>query len=1710
MPAPYSPFRVAKKLADDYRELLRTVFRPARQELRDAFDAVLSEHGFLVQDIFLQVLPAYERAPAISELHPEVRKMFGAIAENPYQHQAKATKRLLEGKPVIIATGTGSGKTEAFLMPIVDWCYRQKWDKGHGARDTERQKSVKAILLYPMNALINNQRDRLRRLLAGTGITFGRYTGETEHMGQRPPDAPDEERCTRVEFWQNPPDILLTNYQMLDYMLIRGDGRQIFKNHQVRFIVLDEVHTYHGKLGTDIAFLLRRLRSFLRKMNPNAPEPIFAGTSATLQSGLGEDPKKAIAEFFTKLTGQQTDADAVILDAPVEPPLMPADLTMPALPNITEQDLDEFNPNDENSVKRLAAKLVSAVAADGVDAETLYKRTPLAYRLIEWLQKPISFGEIVRKWAEERKVKPEQVEREVEAAVLVGSALPESSPLKLRLRTHRLLRGLLPFWRCLNCGKLMLHGEQECTDCGSKALPLMLCRTCGWDFFAAYEPEDAKGQLRPWVQLSSTEQTVFLYEPPQTSVEVDTEEEFVEAEEEASEAEAPARTAQRQMLRVCPKCLAIVRKERCPSGCDTPPREFAVYKRRGTICPICRSRYGRYDVLTKVSMGVSRALKEVARTLIQHLPKEQRKVLIFCDSRQDAAHQAWFVNSTEKRLWVRRAIYDCLRKEAEPHDWEWLKSKVLEWLVMSGQIEEPRTRDARDRALKKVEGALLMEFAIQPNVRQSLERLGLVRVRYAGLDEVLRRGSFEQICRQHNLLPEKVRIAIPHLLDLMRTKGALAHPVLQQAFGSGSEIAYEYDLQPARGYWVPKGFLPPSIKPPSSSQQQQMKCQFFSSSTLLSLWQRFCGVHATQQSLEAVMDFLQQTGYITWVNIGNGGSGYQVALGLLEFEVARSWVRCDTCGRVVPNELKGTPCPRVSYQRACQGTLQDWVGPIEERNVWAMQIAHPDLPPMNAGEHTAAVTNDERQRIEQAFQKNPPEVNAIACTPTLELGIDIGDLEAVALRNIPPNPAHYAQRAGRTGRQTRMGVVAGFSRARPHDGYFFDHPDEIIAGAIFPPRFYAENRIAMACHIRSLVLEEAQLQLPANLEPYISEDGNINAPEVEKLVSGIRAALDAGKRRALEVFGDFDWVNEQWVDEVTRDFPERVQEAIELRAKAIEQAVERMRFYANKVKQTAQEKQLEQGYRELANRLRSDPDYAYLPRVLAEAGLLPGYVFPPQSGSLHLGLQPEPIFTKRLQALWEYAPGQIVYARGGKWEVKGIALNRPGGITERGFPRFEFTLCPSCRLANPPSCNNCIRCGAELTEGTKVAWEVGAFKAGTTTAEPEEEEDRSVRSFDFAAHPQRDVEAVVYALGDGCQLELRKQESIWWLNLGRIETNPDGTVRETRPFWLCPECGESVEPPANAATRTQRMRRQREQQRHSQTCNGMPTEVALGLRTRADTLRLIVPGIELLGSDGVRWAWSLVYAIVQGATLAFQLDEDDIDGFVLVKRGEKGEHVLEIFWVDTVVGGSGVLQDLAEKFPQVAQFTLRHLEGHDCAGSCYRCLRTYRNQRVHHLLDWRLIIPWLQAATKSTVIKSSVQNPPMQGQDWDEARREGCQSPMELMLLKAMREANLPEPEKQFEVRDEQGNLVTIADFAYPDKKLLIYVDGLAFHSALSRRIHDARIDRWLQRNGYQVLRFIGVEVANRLKRCINEVIEALKKDESDMSDPNKVLRSQQ
>ncbi len=1690
-----NPLRIAEQLRADYLELLTTTFSPRQEALRRDFRTAIEREGFLTREPFVSLALPYGTGAALTELLPEVRHRFGLIAETPYAHQSLAARRIIAGEPTVIATGTGSGKTEAFLMPIIDHCLR-----------AGRPDGVKAILVYPMNALANDQRDRIRRLLNDTQISFGVYTGETRQWaGQRPQGIPDNERLTRSEFRAHPPDILLTNYRMLEYLLLRGDGRAIFNNHAVRFVVLDEVHTYKGALGTDVACLLRRLRAALGQANP-----VFIGTSATLQSG-GSDPRMGVAEFFSRLTGQPTPPEAVIREQTVVPAI-PEGRPLQAAPDISAEDIASFNPDDHQRVLTMARRLTGRVDSG---LEACWESSLLPYLLLNWLSEPLPLSAVTDRLAtlqERVGCSMDALGREVRAALLVGPALPSGHPLRLRPRVHRFLRGLARFWRCTNpaCGQLLDSGVEVCDACGCRSLPLALCRTCGWDFYVGREVDYAGSAtaIVPWTGKRSTRLSAFIYDPP-IAVEVDPEELPDEGDAEDANGDDAGAIPQipETTHRLCPQCLVLIpgSGERV-CGCDSTLRPVRLLRGRGTNCPVCRSRYGRFDVITPVSIGNSSALTHVSRSLIRELPADRQKLLIFTDSRQDAAHQARFIEGAERLLRLRRFIHSALADFPESHDLRWLEERIYDRYVAAGDFTARCSRDERERRKRKLDGALLHEFVIAPNARQSLERLGLVEIRYSHLEEELESDEFHRIAHEHRLDLERAELAVKRLLDLLRTRRAVAHEALQRYMRGNDSMAREYDITPGREVGIPVAY-----REVGQTSEMRQSYKLFSSWNRTgmpagpqSIWQQTLGGLGTEASIDAVFHWLMDgSRFLIRDRIGRNGDeveGLLLPHDVIEIRVAETYTRCAICGRVEANGHPSVSCARPR----CAGTMQSYAGPIMERNLHASLIAAAQAPSLLPGEHSAAVSEDARLEAEEGFKRTPPNPNVLVCTPTLELGVNIGDLEGVAMRNVPPSPANYAQRAGRTGRESRTGIIAGFARGTPHDGYFFDHPEEVISGAIPPPRFTLENLAAIERHVNSLVLEEAALEFASNLEPFLTDRGALIDTNVNELVQRLEHAAPHAGTRARAIFGTVAGVTEGWLASVASGFPGRVRNALVQRGALIADAVRRMTELGSRVTLNRSEEITEASYRRLAQKLREDYKYAYLPTVLAEAGLLPGYAFPGDPGSLSLGLDPDVVFAGRLQAQREFCPGQTVYARRHRWTVRGLALHRPGALgTGHGPEQFAYTECAVCGLAQPSN-NNCRRCNAELSGANQEAWDAAAFQAWLNEVEPDSEEERQQGAYDVRAHPQRDVAAQSWSVGSW-RLESRQQEQIWWINHGVFDTESerDGERNGGRPegFRLCPNCGElvrqSAPPPAEPRRGRRQVRDPRAQQDpHAQRCNGEPREVALGHQARADTLRLVVPGLEEQGDDGVAWAWSVGTALLEGAQMNFELDIDDLDLIVLTARDAEGrQRALEISFVDKVLGGSGVIESVVREFRAVAQAAVRHLEGHECPTSCYRCLRSYRNQRVHRLLNWRLAMPYLRVAAMCDVQPVTVPEPatPGQGPDWDEARREGCESPLELTLLRSIRTAGLPEPLKQHELRDSQGRVITRADFAYvTPRRVLLYADGLQFHSSLRQRIHDVRQTNLLQAEGWRVMRFLGPQIRANPTDCVRQIRAAL------------------
>ncbi len=382
----FNPIATARKVEDSYREYIATTIHFADADLQSQLERILSEPGYLAKGPFLEAAPPYRKDKSVADLVSE-----GVLCESMlnlgggdlrkfdperalYVHQVRAIRKAASGRNYAVVTGTGSGKTECFLLPILNDILSEFEQKGASG-------GVRAMILYPMNALANDQLKRLRDLLAGTDITFGRYTGDTEETEAKARTKWNDENpgqvklsneiISREEIRKNPPNILLTNYSMLEYLLLRPEDAPLFSGvfgANWRHIAIDEAHVYSGALGTEIAYLLRRLKARIETETGTYPTLHCYATSATIGS---EEDRPKVARFARDLFGEPFICDGDDLDVVTSIKDQPQDALDPspwgALPLETWIELRaELAQSEEPSAERLHAILQQADVPESV------------------------------------------------------------------------------------------------------------------------------------------------------------------------------------------------------------------------------------------------------------------------------------------------------------------------------------------------------------------------------------------------------------------------------------------------------------------------------------------------------------------------------------------------------------------------------------------------------------------------------------------------------------------------------------------------------------------------------------------------------------------------------------------------------------------------------------------------------------------------------------------------------------------------------------------------------------------------------------------------------------------------------------------------------------------------------------------------------------------------------------------------------------------------------------------------------------------------------------------------------------------------------------------------------------------------------------------------------------------------------------------------
>ena len=1270
-----------------------------------------------------------------------------------------------EPQPTLVTTGTGSGKTEAFLIPVLDHCRRAK---------QAGKRGVKAVLLYPMNALATDQAMRINDFLTRPelkDVTAGLYIGEA-------PDTTYPRVLTeRSEIRSQRPDILITNYKMLDLLLQRGEDLALWQDADIAYVVVDEFHTYDGAQGTDVAMLLRRLAAATNHSQPGKPLGNICpvATSATLGEGGDEERIREVAE---QVFGTEFGENSVITEQrlPAEGFLGEIDYSLP-LP--APQELAGLgDPRVDDQAMAEIAKLVTGQEiTDPAELGRVLRTHILTHALMDVLgDKPSTSSEVLdllpRKgaynWGEAFRRFPEQTAAALARFVALLSEARNPDDVTrpfLHIETHlwirplsRLLRVISPNPRFAWFGEASPETETTQGGVARESLPAVYCRHCGRSGWAALSPEKDPQQLvpdpakiyraavsskrlvRPLIAATDEEVTACATGQPGAVTVL-----MLDPAGDRIRPLDPAKDLGKDVVDV--PVLGDIRHDK-----------DGVYAAEHDRCPAC----GMDDGTRFLGAGLA-SLASVAITELftgGQLQDPQRKTLLFNDAVQDAAHRAGFVASRSYSFSLRTLvaailhdgggaanlndlIADVITKASAP---QWLTTVVPPDLhgrqdvdrLLAG--ENSGTKDTWELIAQRLAFQMVLEFGLRSRMGRTLEltRTAAVEVPLADPERIAALAKDLQlrgpVAAMSDLPgPDRYVVLVRGILERLRMSGGITHHWLENWLDLagtkrfGAIWGRRPDGMPA---------FPSGVSAPRFLTGQRKRGSEFDAADTRQGWYvnwtaRCLGIGAQEAALylPRLLQLLADEDVLAVRTASDGATRVyglrpgHVRVRLLEAaEVPGATLGCDTCHwqQVVHPERRAEwisqPCPRYR----CTGTLTATADREYEKDYYRQLYSERHPYKVVTAEHIGAMTRAQRERVEQAFRDgtryNDP--NVLSCTPTLELGIDIGDLSAVILASVPRRPASYVQRAGRAGRRTGNAFLVTFAGRREREQYFLAEPRDMIAGEIVPPGCYLSAvEILRRQYLAHLVDLAARgrfagiLPIPRRASVLFGETGWLNRLRDAALADGAALA-----EAFLALFPAH--LDPAAADEL-RDFAaaglkDKVRDAEDTWNRRLEDLRDRITAIAEAVAvlvpsdpvQAAQIRELNAERRGVQKQIgvisRTDAHGA-----LTELGLLPNYSLIDVSTTLEATLtwQDEDKDGKKLylgelreysrsarQALFELAPGNHFYIQGYHHKITGLDIGRPSRplweqwriCSDCGYVREELASqdtspCPRCR-----------------------------------------------------------------------------------------------------------------------------------------------------------------------------------------------------------------------------------------------------------------------------------------------------------------------------------------------------------------------------------------------------------------------------------------------
>lgn len=1509
----FRPIKSTEKILDDYKSYILSTFHTDSELYNDQIERLVNGGYELLKGPYLQLTDNYKKEKSIRELTDSfLSKEFLKLNSNKfnpdmklYAHQIKALENIIvKDRSTVVSTGTGSGKTESFLLPIFNHLMKEI-ESG-----TIKRHGVRAMIIYPMNALVNDQIKRLKELLGNyTQITFGFFTGETAEITnekkyqERFNSTPCKNEVYLLkEMRESPPHILITNYAMLEHILIKPENAvEIFNPDSVdlwKYVVLDEAHSYGGAKGTEVSMLLRRVKTTIGK------DIKFILTSATLGD---ESSNREVAEFANALTGSDNINESDIIRAQIDPPKKPDDLT--DLPSNAYREILESDFS-ENAIERYCGEI------NGADKMVVLGNQLLKSKLFWNIRNSLKTVKLLWKVAEETGLKNDDL---IDFIDVASKARGINGEKIFDARYHTFIRSMSGIYLSLKPSNKISF--DTCKTIFDKELgeefvsyQMSVCYNCNAVFIPGIKGEDhTLKQVSDMMIDDEGNNNSSLY---MLCLESDIDTEDTEG--------------LRDYYDLCSKCGTMTPHFSEGLVCECGEKYRNIVKEvvedtetnRLCHCPRCGQVNNKFGIVRDFYLGPEASSAVIASSLFNEIPQPRqteknpnpiKQFLLFSDSRRSASYAAINLEETYENILMHRMIVEVINDH--PNEFK----KGIMYDDLTGHLTESvrtvyrlsKNKEDTSKCERMATIAMAAE-AIVSNSSKSLQFSGFFRF-VTDVNGVIGALTEEESWNLFN-----------QTIELIREKGAVGIPenINAKTFNDkfpGSRSIVKTNKDKSR-----KGF--------QESVFRTKRMEAYLSAVIGS------------ENIPKFTEHLFDQKCFKYNQSGTK-NGYSLKLSSFYVEKMDAYYHCPHCHKRYPFSVKNI-CPNCA-QQCLEKRNADF---YHSDNHYVKLYRELPLEPLLVKEHTAQLKKKLLSRYQDDFVRQ--QLNALSCSTTFEMGIDIGSLSVVMLRNVPPTPTNYIQRAGRAGRSADSSAyIVTFCKNTSHDGHYFSEPESIINGKVETPKINVKNPKIAIRHIFATALAFYWKKIGSTAENAKAAMDDDYISDFKKYILSKPTVLDVFLKKFLpesvqtfksnDISIDID--NGGWIDSLIGNDDGRLvllknefDGDIESLKKMKDDCVDKEDYSgANRIKETI-------------NTLSNEDVLSFMSR----GNIIPKYGFPVdtvylKSATARFSQSEDDFELQRdlTQAITEYAPGCQVVANGQL--ITSYNLKKLKG---KQWDRYAFVRCPECnavsieRFVNNEGRPETIHCSnpncmaGDIGVRSKDCFIIPKFGFEYNKVEPatiNKPRRSRGKTFEYKGNSKRSP--IPFRVGN---------------ITGTLEHNTDDELiaRSNDLYWICENCGFG----SKKLVKDHKVPWSDE----AECGNKVLSQYHLGTVFRTDVAIIHFDDQSTLDENG---HLSILYSLIEGLAVSFNIERGEISGCLRSNGGMSYDYVL----FDNTPGGAGYVKSICnDKLPIIVNNSIKILRSCNCGGSegdysCYGCLRNYSNQPHHEKLKRGVALRYL-------------------------------------------------------------------------------------------------------------------------------------------------------